>query len=109
MFRSYWRIEDIEGYNYSHVMVNHELEFVDDDGNHTNNIEATWGALKRKISPRVRSKTVLQPYLFEQMWRDLHRGATWDAILYALRVIRYERGGPIPNHPNVAPFNPTNP
>ena len=32
-------------------MVNHELEFVDDDGNHTNNIEATWGASSARSAP----------------------------------------------------------
>ena len=98
MFRAYWRIDEIEDRDYTHVMVNHEECFVDEDGNHTNHIEATWGVLKRAIPPRVRSKDILQPYLFEQMWRDQHRGCTWDAFLHALKFIKYEGTYPMRDH-----------
>ena len=76
-------------------MVNHEEEFVNEDGKHTNNMEATWGAIKRKINSRVYTKDLVQSYIFEQMWRMKYKGAAWDGILYALKVVKYNKK--IPN------------
>lgn len=93
-FRAYCRIEDITERDFTHTSVNHEVEYVNEDGEHTNNIEALWSTLKRAIPPRVRSKKLVQPYIFEQMWRDTFKGSGWDAILFALRVVKYEKSFP---------------
>jgi hypothetical protein len=38
-------IEDM-GREYTHHAVNHSKEFVDEDGNHTNNMEASWRTIR---------------------------------------------------------------
>ena len=52
-FRAYCRIEDITERDFTHTSVNHEVEYVNEDGEHTNNIEALWSTLKRAIPPPV--------------------------------------------------------
>jgi hypothetical protein len=88
-FMAYYHVVDIPDRHYDHVAVNHKCWFVDREGNHTNIIEATWGALKRKITPNVRNKRLLQDHLFEQMWRAQNIGCTWEALLDAIKAVHY--------------------
>mgnify|MGYP000603533064 CR=1 FL=1 len=77
------------GMNYTHHSVNHSKEFVDDDGNHTNNMEASWRTIKMKVPTRKRNHNVLQEHLFEVMWRNQNVGEIWFSLLTALREIGY--------------------
>ena len=88
-FSSYKRVDQIPDSDYVHIEVNHSKEFVDKDGNHTNNIEATWRVFRAGVPVRCRNKKILQPYLFEIMWRMTHLGCIWDAILFALKEVKY--------------------
>jgi hypothetical protein len=40
------------GRDYVHHAVNHSKEFVDEDGHHTNNMEASWRTIKMKVPSR---------------------------------------------------------
>lgn len=75
---------------YKHERVNHSKEFVRSDGVHTNNIEATWAALKSKITKKRCNEKFLQEGLFEQMWRSKNKGELWPGLLEALRTVKYE-------------------
>lgn len=68
-FRSYWILAD-EGYN--HKMVNHEMEYVDQDTNvHTNTIEGYWAVIKQAIRKhRGTQPHLLQFYLDEFVFRN---------------------------------------
>ena len=104
-FRSYFTVGNIEDANYTHAVVNHAVEFVTDEGYHTNIIEATWGALKRYIPANVRNSKLLQAHLFEQIWRSNNLGATWDALLHAILRIKYNETYPEESDPNVTPLD----
>lgn len=101
-WRSYLRIEQITERNFSHTRINHEEEFVNEDGYHTNNMEATWRVMKSKMPKRAYTAELLQSYIFEHMWRMHYLGSTWDAIIYALRVVKYNSSVPVANQ---GPFN----
>ena len=88
-FTAYYSVVDLPDRDYDHVAVNHERWFVDEEGNHTNNIEATWGSLKRKIPPNVRNMRLLQDHLFEQMWRSQNLACTWESLLLAIKTVQY--------------------
>jgi hypothetical protein len=87
-WRAYNGIEGM-GRNYVHHAVNHSKEFVDDEGRHTNNMEASWRTIKMKVPTRKRNNHVLQEHLFEVMWRNQNVGAIWESLLTALKEIRY--------------------
>jgi hypothetical protein len=76
-------------YNYTHAVVNHSVEFVNADGDHTNSIEATWRTTKQRI-PQKRTTRIIQDHLFERMWRIQNLGRTWTALLDLLREVRFE-------------------
>ena len=86
-WRAYPGLAEIEGYNYTHLMVNHSLHYVDPTtGAHTNTIEAKWRSLKCAIPRQAfREDKVLQEYLAEQMWRHSNKGHLWEAAIYALQ------------------------
>lgn len=42
--------DKLHDYGYTHKRVNHSIEFVTEEGNHTNTIEGLWGLVKQKIS-----------------------------------------------------------
>lgn len=49
---------------YLHFTVNHSIEFVNNEnGVHTNTIEGNWGAIKKTVPNRCKSKTKINPYL----------------------------------------------
>jgi len=81
------------GRGYIHHSVNHSKEFVDEDGNHTNNIEASWRTIKMKVPTQKRNHEILQEHLFEVMWRNQNVGSIWEALIAALKEVRY---GPAP-------------
>ena len=67
MWKAYDCLKD-EG--YTHVTVNHSLNFVDPDtGAHTQRIENTWWGVKRSMSRTGTSKDLFESYLQEWLWR----------------------------------------
>lgn len=75
----------------SHKKVNHSMWFVDNEtGVHTNSIEGKWAALKRRITLRGRVADTLPGYLFEQIWRNIHKDTLWNSFITALKEVYYE-------------------
>jgi hypothetical protein len=77
------------GRDYTHHAVNHSKEFVDEEGNHTNNMEASWRTIKMKVPTSKRNHHILQGHLFQNMWRNQNIGAIWGSLFQALRDVRY--------------------
>lgn len=66
-WRGYRRLDEKGFY---HETVNHSQEFVSSEGVHTNRIEATWGACKRKISSiRNKKPNLIPSYLHEYIFK----------------------------------------
>lgn len=85
-------IEAIPGYFYEHEPVNHSKNFVDPvTGCDTNMIEGTWNGVKRLVPPRKRTEAGVQTCLLEFMWRRQNDARLWEALLDALKYVRYEQ------------------
>ena len=80
--------------NYGYECVNHSVEYVTEDGVHTNTIEGTWFAIKRSVPVRKRTKKLLQGCLFEFHWRRRNEGNLWNGLMRALVEVLYERVHP---------------
>ena len=88
-----WRgYSGIEGtLSLEHRVVNHSLGFVDaETGVHTNFVEGTNFAIKRKVPIRCRVQGEIGGHLSEFIWRRLNEGNLWAAFISALRDIHYE-------------------
>ena len=90
-WKAYKQIEAIEDRNYTHAVVNHSIEFVNDTGDHTNSMEATWRVLKSGI-PQKQTPRIIQDHLFERMWRSQNIGNTWEALMELLAQVEYTPG-----------------
>ena len=91
-WKAYHNIRRIEGFNYSHEVVNHSENFVDPvTGTHTNTIESKWGGLKRVIPKNARRKERLGPYLTSEMWRKKHINDLWGGLIQAWKSVVYEK------------------
>jgi len=89
-FSSYFTIEQIEGHFYEHEMVNHSETHVDPDtGCHTNTIEGTWNGVKVGVPVRKRTWKHVQNCLHEFTWRRQNAGRLWEAMIDALRTVRF--------------------
>ena len=86
MWKGYDQISSALG--MEHRVVNHSVEFVSEDGVHTNTIEATWCGLKLLIPRRNRTKDV-DGHLWEYIWRKRHRHNIWNSFIDALREVAY--------------------
>jgi transposase-like protein len=69
---------------YEHRVVNHSNTFVSPDGTHTNTIEGTWSALKRRVPYRNRTESNLDCHVFKFIWMRQYSTHLWDAFLNAL-------------------------
>lgn len=79
-----------EALDIPHFTVNHSKGFKNqENGVHTNSIEAKWGLLKRRITLRGRVKDNLPGYLMEQIWRNKHKEAIWRGFIEALAEMHY--------------------
>jgi len=68
MWKAYDCLKD-EG--YSHLTVNHSLNFVDPDtGGHTQRIENTWWGDRQSMPRKGTSKDLFESYLQEWLWRQ---------------------------------------
>ena len=90
-WKPYDGLENLLGQEYQHGTVNHSEDFVDPStGVHTNGIEGHWNVLKEKLPKQCYSIDRIQAYLFEQMWRNKHKGRIWDAIFECLAQLRFD-------------------
>lgn len=83
-----WRTYScLNDFGYRHLTVNHSKNFVDPDtGAHTNTIEGTWAAIKRKLSKRTGSDE-FDTYLHEYVWRKHHKQDVMQAFLNAIKEV----------------------
>ena len=73
---------------YLHMVVNHSENFVSMDGVHTNRIEATWGACKRKHSHIRNKKPNLIPgYLAEYIFKKKFKENIFEETIKAINCI----------------------
>ena len=87
MWRGYANIEEELG--LQHHTVNHSVEFVSEQGVHTNTIEATWCGMKILIPKRNRTKQI-DNHLWEYVWRKKSRVQLWSSLMQAFTVVSYE-------------------
>ena len=75
---------------YTHQIVNHSINYKDPvTGVHTNNIEATWGAAKRKFKMMNGTRrNHLQSYVDEYCWRKDFIGE--EVFLRILELLKFE-------------------
>jgi transposase-like protein len=71
-----------------HRTVNHQEGFIDyETGVHTNVVEGTNFALKRKVPVRSRVKEGIVEHLSEFVWRRQNEGSIWDSFIIAMSDI----------------------
>ena len=75
-----------------HQTVNHSVEFKNSEtGVHTNVVEGTNSAIKRRISVRSRVKNGINGHLDEFIWRRKHENEDlWNCFILALKDIHYD-------------------
>ncbi len=89
-WRAYNFIDDDNRF-MGHRTVNHSIEFVGEDGVHTNTIEGQWNGIKLRIKPQQRKVSVLGECLFEQIWRRKHiNDDLWEAFMILLKDLDWE-------------------
>lgn len=65
-----WRAyRGLTALGYTHRTVNHSVEFVADDGTHTQRIESQWRDIRRKFSRGGIAHDDIATHLIEYMWR----------------------------------------
>lgn len=85
-WRAYRGLSDL---GYTHQVVNHSVEFVADDGAHTQAIESQWRSLRRRISPGGRRHDEIGDYLIEHIWRRKCRLEGRDPSADLIRHLKY--------------------
>lgn len=82
MWKGYNKISEND---YIHNCVNHSISFKDPEtGIHTNTIEGLWNGLKIQIKPRNRTKTNVNEYIMEFIWRRNYKHSIWESFLSTL-------------------------
>ena len=87
MWKGYANIERDLG--MQHFTVNHSVEFVSEEGIHTNSIEGTWCGMKVLIPKRNRTKDI-DNHLWEYAWRKKNCQKLWEGLLEAFANVCYE-------------------
>ena len=65
-----WKAYDVlNKLDYEHLKVNHSIEFVNEEGDHTNKIEGHWRQAKAKLPSFGTNKKLFESPLGEFMWR----------------------------------------
>jgi hypothetical protein len=70
--------------------VNHSDEYVTFDGVHTNTIEGTWNGIKMLVQARHRTVEAMPWRLVEFIWRRVHQGSHWNALLDTLANVEFD-------------------
>jgi len=88
-----WKAYDcLKDEAYSHLTVNHKLNFVDPDtGAHSQRIENTWWGVKRSMPRTGASKDLFESYLQEWLWRQHHGDDPFGNIMEMILLEAYRR------------------
>ena len=79
---------NLSKHGYIHKTVNHSVEFVNEEGFHTNKIEGHWRQMKPKLPTHGRKKEHYSSYLAEFKWRYIHSGEdVWKVFLNNIKKI----------------------
>ena len=79
---------NLSKHGYIHKTVNHSVEFVNEEGFHTNKIEGHWRQMKTKLPTHGRKKEHYSSYLAEFKWRYIHSGEDlWKVFLNDIKKI----------------------
>ncbi|KAG0775622.1 hypothetical protein G6F21_013873 [Rhizopus arrhizus] len=74
--------------------VNHSKTFRDPKtGACTNTIEGTWNGIKRGVTSRHRTASMMPWKLVEFIWRRKHAGDHWKAMLACFSQVSFTRAG----------------
>ncbi|EIE77529.1 hypothetical protein RO3G_02233 [Rhizopus delemar RA 99-880] len=74
--------------------VNHSKAFRDPKtGACTNTIEGTWNGIKRGVTSRHRTASMMPWKLVEFIWRRKHAGNHWKAMLACFSQVSFTRAG----------------
>jgi hypothetical protein len=73
--------------SYMHHAVNHSKEFMDKDGNHRNNMEASRRTIKMNVQTWKCNHNVLQEHLFKNLRRNQNIGEIWGSLMMALQEV----------------------
>ena len=84
-WKAYDTIPVLQECDYEHLKVNHSVEFVNSEGDHTNKIEGHWRVAKAPLPKYGRRKYHMSSYLAEFMWRYERKGT--DLFLAMLDAI----------------------
>jgi transposase-like protein len=88
-WRGYSRVEEELG--LTHRIVNHSVGFIDIETRvHTNYVEGTNCALKRKIPIRNRVWFGIEERLLEFIWRRQNANSLWNALVDSIKEINYD-------------------
>lgn len=78
----------VSKHGYFHKTVNHSVEFVNEEGFHTNKIEGCWRQMKATLPTHGRKKEHYSSYLVEFKWRYIHSGEDlWKVFLNDIKKI----------------------
>jgi hypothetical protein len=89
LWRGYFSITAETG--LEHRTVNHSKHYKDPEtGVHTNFIEGTNCAIKRKIPIRSRVRGGIEEHLMEFVWRRANANNLWESFIKALKDIHYD-------------------
>ncbi len=88
----YWKAYDIlSQIDYTHLKVNHSIEFVNEDGDHTNKIEGHWRHAKSLLPTFGARKNHFASYLGEFMWRHENKGKDlFEEIIKDISETKYD-------------------
>uniref|UniRef100_A0A0N5BZL9 DDE_Tnp_IS1595 domain-containing protein n=1 Tax=Strongyloides papillosus TaxID=174720 RepID=A0A0N5BZL9_STREA len=90
-WRGYSNLANLRRMRYTHRVVNHSQSFRNPEtGVHTNIIEGTWSGVKLGIPLRCRNREVIDDYLWGFVWKRINQGRRFEALIWALRNIRWE-------------------
>ena len=84
----YWKAYDCLGsIGYEHLKVNHSIEFINQDGDHTNKIEGHWRVAKASLPRFGVKKEFYSSYLAQFMWK--HQNKDKNLFIEFIKVIHH--------------------
>ena len=79
--------------DYTHLRVNHSIEFVNEDGDHTKKIEGHWRHAKCMLPSFGARKNMFASYLGEFMWRYENKGKDlFEEVIKCIGNTEYDGG-----------------
>lgn len=82
----------LPSYGYTHRTVNHSVEFISNDGIHTQRIEAQWHAAKKYLKGKHTPEEQFADKLVEYLWRRNCKKNKLNPMVELLKAIKMEYG-----------------